>query len=203
MTKRFRAERKKEYYYRRAKKEHYRSRASFKLKQLDYRYDLIRPGDTIVDLGASPGGWSQVAVELGGPTSKVFALDLDRFVPIEGVTFIRGDIRDESIIRRIIEMVPEGADIVLSDMSPNISGNYPYDHARSIELCEHALRFAQRVLKPGGNFVVKMFYGDMSGGYIRTVEECFEEVYVNHPKASRSTSSEMYVVGIGFVKPRT
>lgn len=198
VTKRWRAERRKDKYYRKAKQEHYRSRAAYKLKQLDFRFDLITQGDVIVDLGASPGGWSQVAVELGGPGSKVFALDIDRFAPIEGVTFIRGDIREEGVVRRLLELVPEGADVVISDMSPDISGNYPYDHARSVELCEHALKFASRVLREGGNFAVKMFYGDMSRSFFESVKGQFEEAYMHHPKASRSTSSEMYVVGIGF-----
>lgn len=198
MTRRFRAERKKEYYYRKAKTDNYRSRASFKLKQLDHRFDLIHEGDTVVDLGASPGGWSQVAAELVGPGAKVIALDIDRFSPLEGVTFIRGDIREDAVVARVMELVPDGADVVLSDMSPNISCNYPYDHARSIELCEHALGFASRVLKNGGNIVVKMFYGDMSKDYVSSVKGLFREVYVHHPPASRSTSSEMYVIGIGF-----
>lgn len=198
MTKAWRADRRRDKYYRKAKREDYRSRASYKLKQLDHRFDIIRPGNTVVDLGASPGGWSQVAVELGGPSSKVFALDLDRFVPIDGVTFIRGDIRHDSVVERLLGMIPEGADVVLSDMSPNISGNYPYDHARSIELCEHALAFAAKVLRRGGNFVVKMFYGDMSEDYVDSVIRVFDNVHVHHPRASRSTSSEMYVVGLGF-----
>lgn len=198
VTKRWRAERRKDKYYRKAKREHYRSRAAYKLKQIDYRYDLIRSGDIIVDLGASPGGWSQVAIELGGPESRVYAVDIDRFAPIEGVTFIRGDLRDEGVVARLIEMIPEGADVVISDMSPDISGNYSYDHARSVELCEHALKFASRILKEGGNLTVKMFYGDMSKDYVSSVRKMFDEVYVHHPKASRSTSSELYVVGIGF-----
>ena len=198
MTRRFRAERKKEYYYLKAKTDNYRSRASFKLKQLDHRFDLISEGDTVVDLGASPGGWSQVAAELVGPGAKVIALDIDRFPPLEGVTFIRGDIREDAVVARVMELVPDGADVVLSDMSPNISGNYPYDHARSIELCEHALGFASRVLKNGGNIVVKMFFGDMSKDYVSSVKGLFREVHVHHPPASRSTSSEMYVIGIGF-----
>jgi 23S rRNA (uridine2552-2'-O)-methyltransferase len=198
VTKAWRAERRRDKYYRKAKREEYRSRASYKLKQLDHRFDIIRPGDTVVDLGASPGGWSQVAVELSGSRSKVFALDLDRFVPIDGVTFIRGDIRHDSVVERLLGMIPEGADVVLSDMSPNISGNYPYDHARSIELCEHALAFAGKILKRRGNFVVKMFYGDMSEDYVDSVIRAFDNVHVHHPRASRSTSSEMYVVGLGF-----
>lgn len=202
MTKAWRAERRKDFYYRKAKREHYRSRASYKLKQLDFRFAIIEPGDTVVDLGASPGGWSQVAVEIAGPESKVFALDVDRFAPIEGVMFIRGDIREESVVARLLEMVPEGADVVLSDMSPNISGNYSYDHARSVELCEHALKFASKVLKPGGNFVAKMFSGDMSKPLTDRARRMFEELHTNHPRASRAASSEVYIVGLGFRPPR-
>ncbi len=198
VTKRWRADRKRDFYYRKAKQEDYRSRAAYKLKQLDHKYDVIQPGDRIVDLGASPGGWSQVALELTGSEGRVFALDIDRFPPIEGVTFIRGDIRKESVLKRLIEQMPEGADVVLSDMAPNISGNYSFDHARSVELCEHALAFASQVLRTGGHFVVKMFYGDMSKTYVSRVRKYFGEVYVSHPRASRSTSSEVYVVALGF-----
>lgn len=201
VTKAWRAERRKDFFYRKAKREHYRSRASYKLKQLDHMYALISPGDTIVDLGASPGGWSQVAVELGGPESKVFALDLERMPKIEGVTFIRGDVRDQEVVGRLLDMIPEGADVVISDMSPNISGNYSYDHARSVELCEHALAFAFEVLKPGGNFVVKMFSGDMSKPFTTSVRRSFQECHSTHPKASRPSSSEVYVIGLGF-RPR-
>ena len=198
MTKNWRVDRKRDHYYRKAKAEHYRSRASYKLMRIDHRFDLIHPGDVIVDLGASPGGWSQVAVEIGGPESKIFALDLDRMPPIEGVAFIRGDIRDKEVVSKLLDLIPDKADVVISDMSPDISGNYSYDHARSVELCEHALRFASSVLREGGNFCVKMFYGDMSKNFVRLVERSFAEVYTHHPKASRPTSSELYVVGIGF-----
>jgi 23S rRNA (uridine2552-2'-O)-methyltransferase len=202
VTKAWRSEHRKDFYYKKAKREHYRSRASYKLKQLDFRYALIEPGDTVVDLGASPGGWSQVAFELAGPSSKVFALDIDRVPPIEGVTVIRGDVREESVLLRLLEQIPEGADVVLSDMSPNISGNYSYDHARSVELCEHALTFATNVLKPGGNFVAKMFSGDMGKPFTDAVRRRFEETHTNHPRASRPSSSEVYVIGIGFRLPR-
>lgn len=198
VTKQWRAERRKDKYYRKAKREHYRSRAVYKLKQIDYKFDLIRPGDTIVDLGASPGGWSQVAVELGGPTSTIIALDVARFAKIEGVTFIKGDIRDDEVVQRLRELVPEGVDVVLSDMSPNISGAYSYDHARSIELCEHALEFATKVLKQDGNFVVKMFSGDMSFNFVRKVRDRFCEVHEHKPKATREQSSEAYIVGLEF-----
>jgi len=202
VTKRWRADRRKDHYYKKAKAENYRSRASYKLKQIDYRFDLIQPGDIIVDLGASPGGWSQVAVELGGPESKVFSLDIDRMPPMEGVTFIRGDIKDDVTVRRLLDMIPEGANVVISDMSPDISGNYSYDHAKSIELCEYALAFAKKILRDGGNFCVKMFYGDMSKGFVKMVERSFEEAHVHHPKASRPASSEVYVVGLEFFSER-
>jgi 23S rRNA (uridine2552-2'-O)-methyltransferase len=202
VTRQWRADRKRDKFYRLAKREHYRSRAVYKLKQLDHRFDLMHQGDTIVDLGASPGGWSQVAVEMGGPESKVFALDLVRFVPIEGVTFIKGDIRDEEIARRLTALVPDGVDVVISDMAPNISGSYTYDHARSIELCEHALAFASKVLRDGGNFVAKMFSGDMSNGFVRRVGGRFCEVHVNRPRATREQSSEEYVIGLDFVGVR-
>ncbi len=198
VTKQWRAQRSRDKYYRMAKRDHYRSRASYKLKQIDYKFALIEQGDTVVDLGASPGGWSQVAKELGGPESRVFALDIDRMAPIEGVTFIRGDIRNEAVVRRLLELVPEGADVVISDMSPDISGAYSYDHARSIELCEHALKFATSVLKERGNFAVKMFYGDLSKAFVGRVGEFFDEARTYHPRASRSTSSELYVIGLIF-----
>lgn len=202
MNKQWKVQRRRDKYYKKAKQEHYRSRAVYKLKQIDFKFDLIAPGNTVVDLGASPGGWSQVAAELVGAEGKVIAMDLERMNPIERVTFIRGDIRKDSVVARLLEVVPDGANVVISDMSPDISGNYPYDHARSIELCEHALNFATKVLKDGGNFVVKMFYGDMSKGYVDQVKNHFDEVHVQHPKASRSTSSELYVVGLDFLGRR-
>jgi len=199
VNKQWKVQRRRDKYYKKAKQEHYRSRAVYKLKQIDFKFDLIAPGNTVVDLGASPGGWSQVAAELVGAEGKVIAMDLERMNPIERVTFIRGDIRKDSVVARLLEVVPDGANVVISDMSPDISGNYPYDHARSIELCEHALNFATKVLKEGGNFAVKMFYGDMSKGYVDQVKNHFDEVHVQHPKASRSTSSELYVVGLDFL----
>ena len=198
MSKQWQVQRRRDKYYRKAKRENYRSRASYKLQQIDFRFDLIKPGNTIVDLGASPGGWSQVARELAGPESKVIAMDIDRMTPIEGVSFIRGDIMKDEVVARLLEVIPDGADVVVSDMSPDISGNYPYDHARSVELCEHALKFATKVLREGGNFVVKTFYGDLSPAFVSLVKKQFDEVHVHHPKASRATSSELYVVGLDF-----
>jgi len=152
----------------------------------------------VVDKRATPLGWSQVAAEILEGDREVYALDLARFSPIERVTFVRGDIRKDSVVARLLEHMPQGADVVLSDMAPNISGNYPYDHARSIDLCEHALVFASQVLREGGNFVAKVFYGDMTKGFVSKVRRSFDEAHVTHPKATRSASSEVYVVGIGF-----
>ena len=180
VTKGWRSARRKDHYYRKAKADDYRSRAAYKLKQLDYKYDIIRPGFTVVDLGASPGGWSQVALELVGGEGRVIALDIDRFPPIDGVTFIRGDVRKDEVTSRLKEHIPDGADVVLSDMSPNISGNYPYDHARSVDLCEHALSLASEVLKEGGHLIVRMFYGDMSKAFVSSTRRCFREVHVIH-----------------------
>ncbi len=202
VTKSWRSARRKDHYYRKAKMENYRSRAAYKLKQLDFKFDIINPGSTVVDLGASPGGWSQVALEQVGEEGKVVALDIDRFLKIEGVTFIRGDIRKDETLEKLLEELPEGADVVISDMSPNISGNYSYDHALSIDLCENALKFASKVLKQDGNFVVKMFFGDMSKGFVSLVRRNFHEVHVTHPEASRPTSSEVYVIGLGFRRDR-
>lgn len=202
MTKAWRAERRKDKYYKWAKAEHYRSRASYKLKQIDYKFDLFSLGDVVVDLGASPGGWSQVARELVGDGGKVFALDIKRMNPIEGVLFIRGDIRKESVVNRLLEIVPQGVDVVISDMSPDISGAYSYDHARSIELCEHALMFSRKVLKVGGNLVMKMFYGDMSRTLVDQAKKNFDETHVHHPRATRATSSELYVIGLDYLGPK-
>ncbi len=202
VTKSWRSARRKDHYYRKAKMENYRSRAAYKLKQLDFKFDIISPGSTVVDLGASPGGWSQIALEQVGEEGKVVALDIDRFLKIEGVTFIRGDIRKDETLEKLLEELPEGADVVISDMSPNISGNYSYDHALSIDLCENALKFASKVLKQDGNFVVKMFFGDMSKGFVSLVRRNFHEVHVTHPEASRPTSSEVYVIGLGFRRDR-
>ncbi len=202
VTKSWRSARRKDRYYRKAKMENYRSRAAYKLKQLDFKFDIISPGSTVVDLGASPGGWSQVALEQVGEEGKVVALDIDRFLPVEGIMFIRGDIRKDETLEKLLEELPEGADVVISDMSPNISGNYSYDHALSIDLCENALKFASKVLKQDGNFVVKMFFGDMSKGFVSLVRRNFREVHVTHPEASRPTSSEVYVIGLGFRRDR-
>jgi len=191
-------QKKRDHYYRMAKRENYRSRASYKLKQLNDRAHIIRRGDRVIDLGSSPGGWSQVAAELTGD-GIVVAVDIDSMIPIKGVKFIQGDMLQEKTMERIEEVVDGKVDVVISDMAPNISGHYSYDQARSVELAEMALRTAGRLLRPGGNFVVKVFQGDLFPAYLKTVRKQFRSVKVHSPKASRAASSEVYVVCMGFL----
>jgi len=198
VTKRWLSDRKRDYYYRKAKKEKLRSRAAYKLLQINDRFSIISPGDRVVDLGASPGGWSQVALELAGSTGKVVAADMRRMRPIEGVEFVLGDIRKGETVKAIIESLGGSADIVISDMSPNISGNYSTDHARSIELCEHALSFSRKVLRQRGTLLVKVFEGDLYREYLEHLKRYFKTVKAHGPKASRQASSEIYVIATGF-----
>lgn len=201
MSKNWMQERRRDYYYRKAKQLDYRSRASFKLMQLDDRFNLFKPGMTVVDLGAAPGGWLQVAAERVGPKGTVVGVDLQPIEPLEGVRTIKGDIRKQEVRDELLALTGGRVDIVLSDMSPNITGSYSMDHARSIELCEMALSFALATLSRNGKLVFKMFEGDMSRDLIAEVQKHFETVKRYSPEASRSSSSEIYVVAKGFGKP--
>jgi 23S rRNA (uridine2552-2'-O)-methyltransferase len=200
MSKNWMQERRRDYYYRKAKQLDYRSRASFKLMQLDDRFNLFRPGMTVVDLGAAPGGWLQVAAERVGPKGTVVGVDLQPIEPLEGVQTIKGDIRKQEVREELLALTAGHVDVVLSDMSPNISGSYSMDHARSIELCEMALSFALATLSKNGKLVFKMFEGDMSRDLLAEVQKHFETVKRYSPEASRSSSSEVYVVAKGFGK---
>lgn len=200
MSKNWMQERRRDYYYRKAKQLDYRSRASFKLMQLDDRFNLFRPGMTVVDLGAAPGGWLQVAAERVGPKGIVVGVDLQPIEPLEGVLTIKGDVRKQEVREELLTLTNGHVDVILSDMSPNISGSYSMDHARSIELCEMALSFALATLSRNGKMVFKMFEGDMSRDLIAEVQKHFETVKRYSPEASRSSSSEIYVVAKGFGK---
>lgn len=189
------ARRMKDHYFKLAKKEGYRSRASYKLKQINSRFRIIKRGDTVVDLGASPGGWSQVSLELSG--GRVVAVDIAPMKPIEGVEFFKGDITSATTVKKLKEHV-KNADVVLCDAAPNLSGRWSYDHARSIELAESSLRIARVLLKPGGNFVVKVFQGDMLNDYLNNVRESFRYVKLHAPRASRKESAEIYVISKKF-----
>lgn len=201
MSRKWLRERSKDFWYKLAKKEGWRTRASFKLLQLDERHHIFFEGARVVDLGAAPGGWSEVAVELVGPEGRVVAVDLDKIEPIEGVIFIRGDMTDPGTVARTLEATEGVADIIISDMSPNISGAYATDHARSIFLCESALTFAEKTLVRDGTFVCKVFEGDMFPQFLHKVRGLFADVKVANPPASRSASSEVYLVAKGFKGP--
>ena len=193
------SEKKKEHFYKEAKRVGYRARSAFKLLQIQKRFNVLKPGNIVIDLGAAPGGWSQVAKEIVGNSGKVVGIDLSLIKPIHGITFLKGDMTKETSIKELIEVIGEKkADVVLSDMSPDISGNYSIDHARSIFLSKQALETAKLVLKPGGNFVCKVFSGEELDEFIKNVKALFKSVKRFSPVASRKSSSEEYIVSKQF-----
>ncbi len=202
MTRRWVKERKRDHYYRKAKEENYRSRAAFKLEQLNAKHRLIKRGSVVVDLGAAPGGWMQKALEIVGDNGFVVGVDLEDIIPFEeeNALFFTGDITEEETVERLIEALPEGADAVISDASPDISGVWDIDHACSIGLARAVLGIALRILKPGGNFLAKVFQGAEEKDFVNELKRHFEEVKSAKPSASRSKSSEMYIVGKGLLK---
>ncbi len=202
MATRWYQERRREGYYKQAKREGYRARSAYKLKQIQQRFGFPKNGDAVADLGCAPGGWAQVLVELVGPEGVVVGVDLQRVAPIEGARLIQGDFtKPETHQRLAAELESTGRDsldAVVSDMAPDMSGNYNVDQVRSIHLCEMALRFAQRHLRPGGGFVCKVFEGADFQEFRETVRASFRSVRQYHPPASRKTSSEVYLVAKGF-----
>ncbi|NMG74782.1 RlmE family RNA methyltransferase [Aromatoleum diolicum] len=185
-------------YVQRAKSEGYRSRAAYKLMAIDDRDHLIRSGMVVVDLGAAPGSWTQVAVRRAGSGGRVFALDLLPVEPLPGVQFIQGDFQDDSVLGDLeTRLGGLAVDIVLSDMAPNMSGIETTDQARSIYLGELALDFAMRHLKPGGSFLIKMFQGAGFMEFRSEILRHFASLQVRKPKASRDRSAEVYLLGLG------
>ncbi len=195
-------ERKHEHYYKLAKKLNYRSRASFKLMQIDDRFNIFRDGDSVVDLGASPGGWLQVAKGRVGDRGKVVGVDLKYIKPLDGVTTIIGDITEDSTMRELLEVVGGKVDVVLSDMAPNVGGHYSTDHARSVDLCMYAVAVCDRILKKNGKMVMKVFMGDMMDSLMEELEPRFASVKIHSPAASRDASSEVYIISKGFYASR-
>lgn len=194
-------EKKKEHFYKEAKRVGYRARSAFKLIQIQKRFSILRTGDIVIDLGAAPGGWSQVAKDIVGEKGAVAGIDLSPIKPIIGITFLQGDMTEDTSVQEIINIVGEKkADVVLSDMSPDISGNYSVDHARSIFLSEHALTTAELVLKPGGNFICKVFSGEDLQDFVKKVNDKFKSVKRFAPDASRKSSSEIYIIAKYFQK---
>jgi len=193
-------ERKRDYYYRKAKEEEYRSRAAYKLLQAVEKYGFIKPGDVVVDLGAAPGGWLQASRRIIGRKGYVLGVDIRPIDPIGdlNVHTIVGDVTDQDISNRILAILPRNADVVISDISPNISGVWDLDHARQIDLARRSLRIAASVLTPNGHFFVKVFQGEMLQNFVAEVKEYFLEVRLMKPKASRSESAEIYLLGVKY-----
>ncbi len=198
MPRRFVSERRRDPYYRAAQREGLRSRAAFKLAYVDERFRVLRRGARVLDLGAAPGGWSLIARDRVGPAGHVVAIDPRAIEPIEGVEVVHGRVGDPGLPDRLGR---DRFDVVVSDMSPRISGAYSTDHARSVALVREGFRLAQRVLAPRGSFVAKVFDGDMVADLERELHPWFEEVRRTKPPASREPSSELYIVALGFRPP--
>ncbi|MEC8869491.1 MAG: RlmE family RNA methyltransferase [Candidatus Thermoplasmatota archaeon] len=178
-------------FQRRARREGYRARSAYKLQEIQRRSKLFRKGDTVLDLGAAPGGWSQVALEMVGPDGRVIGVDLAHMAPLEGVELLRGDLRDTSLQQRLANLMR--ATVVISDMSPDLSGNYSVDQARSIELAELALAIASG--HRARSFAVKVFEDEDFQQYRAAVQAEFGSVRTLSPEASRKASSEVYLIG--------
>ncbi|GDX61092.1 MAG: RlmE family RNA methyltransferase [Nitrosospira sp.] len=187
-----------DFFVKQAKKEGYRSRAAYKLIEIDRRDHLFKPGITMVDLGAAPGSWSQIAANKVGPNGIIISLDILEMSALPGVTFIRGDFRDETVLAELRKNLGNRLiDLVISDMSPNITGIEISDQARSIYLAELALQFSIEQLNFGGNFLVKVFQGSGFEAFLKVMRITFKKVLIRKPEASRDRSSELYVLGLG------
>jgi 23S rRNA (uridine2552-2'-O)-methyltransferase len=197
-----RAELKHDRFYKAAKTEGYRSRSAFKLLQIVHKFKLIKPGDVVVDLGAAPGGWSQVARELIGDKGTVISVDLLSMAPIAGVVVLKGDITNEETISTILEALAskerKAVDVVISDVAPQLSGNKDLDQYRSCELSTAALTIATELLKEKGNFVTKIFQGEYYPQFYKSVKIKFKDTRAYSPAATRKRSAEVYVVGKGY-----
>ncbi|MDD4914962.1 MAG: 23S rRNA (uridine(2552)-2'-O)-methyltransferase RlmE [Methylococcales bacterium] len=185
-------------YVKRAQMLGYRSRAVFKLMEIQEKDKILRPGINVVDLGAAPGGWSEYASKIIGKKHKIIALDLLEIEPIEGVDFIQGDFRDDDVLEKLKNLLGgEPVDLLLSDMAPNMSGNKEVDQPRAIYLGELALDAANTILTRGGVFLIKMFQGASFDEYYDQVREQFASVVIRKPKASRARSNEVYILAKG------
>lgn len=189
------AEHENDPYVKEARRLGFRSRAVFKLKEIQDRDGILRPGQVVVDLGAAPGGWSQWARALLGPKGRLFAVDILPMEPLADVEILTGDFREQTVLSELEGRVGARAvDLVMSDMAPNVSGIDSADQAGQIYLCELALEFAKAHLKPGGSFLVKVFQGEGFETYLKLVRATFESVAIRKPKASRARSREVYLL---------
>lgn len=198
MGRRWIKEKKREYYYRKAKAEQYRSRAAFKLKQLNEKFSVVKRGDYVLDLGAAPGGWMQVAGDIVGKEGFVLGVDLQRIKEFEEpkLKALQGDFTAKETLEKIKALLPR-CDAIISDASPDISGVWDIDHVRSVELCRSVLAIARGLLAPKGNLLIKIFQGELISEFVSEVKKEFEFVKLTKPKASRAQSAEMYLVAKG------
>lgn len=186
-------------YVKQAQKDGYRSRASYKLLEVQEKYKLIRPGMSVVDLGAAPGGWSQVTSRLIGGQGRLIASDILEMDSIPDVTFIQGDFTEDAVLAQILEAVGNSqVDLVISDMAPNMSGTPEVDMPKAMFLCELALDLAERILKPGGNFVIKIFQGEGFDVYLKDARKKFDKIQMIKPDSSRGSSREQYMLAWGY-----
>lgn len=183
-------------YVKKSQQDGYRSRASYKLIEINDKDKLFKPAMRVVDLGAAPGGWSQVAAKLVGDNGTIVASDILEMSPLPGVSFVQGDFTEQDVYEAILaEIGDQKADLVISDMAPNMSGNSSSDQPQAMYLVELALDMAAQVLRPGGNFLVKVFQGEGFDEYLKTMRAQFESVVTRKPDASRARSREVYLLG--------
>jgi 23S rRNA (uridine2552-2'-O)-methyltransferase len=192
------SEARRDVYRRMAKNKGYRSRSAYKLLQINYSYHLLRPGNRVVDLGSAPGGWLQVAKKCVGIEGVIIGVDTRQIEPIEGVTILQASIEDRDVMNAILSLLGHKADVVLSDLSPNLSGIWDLDHGRQISLTRSALEVAHDILREDGTSVFKVFEGDLYDALKKEIRTRFNQIYVNKPRASRQRSSEQYLVCFGF-----
>ncbi|OBU10082.1 23S rRNA (uridine(2552)-2'-O)-methyltransferase [Photobacterium aquimaris] len=186
-------------YVQEAQKRGYRSRAFFKIEEIQNKDKLLKPGMTVVDLGAAPGGWSQYAAEIVGDEGQVIACDILQMDSLPGVSFLQGDFREEAVLEALLTRIqPDMVDVVMSDMAPNMSGNLASDQPRAMYLVELALDMCRQVLAPNGSFTVKVFQGEGFDQYLADIRSMFKVVKIRKPDSSRDRSREVYIVATGY-----
>ena len=189
---------KKDQFRRLARDQGYRSRSAFKLKQINQSYRILNKGDCIVDIGCAPGGWMQIALPEVGTKGKVIGVDIKKIEPLSDAFIIQGNIEDEHLTDNILKISNSCVDVVLSDLSPNVSGNWELDHARQIDLTRNALRLSSMILKKRGKAVFKVFQGDMLNDLVVELKKKFKKVILTKPNASRQVSSEIYLICLDY-----
>jgi 23S rRNA (uridine2552-2'-O)-methyltransferase len=197
-------QRRKDHYFKLAKERGYRSRAAFKLLQMIKSYRFVRKSDQVIDLGAAPGGWTQVLIETVGTEGYVFSVDIQPIKPLDSsqADLIELDIASNSAIEYLKKKLPDYVDVVVSDISPDVSGIWDLDHFRQIHLAKISLQIAKRFLKFGGNFLIKVFQGNELEDFVKEFKKNFKQTRIIKPKATRTSSSELYMLGLGFKKKK-